>query len=170
MPARRRQVAHSRAFSVARSALDYRSRKATRDAPVIERMKALAAQYRALAIGAFASFLDGTDTRWAQGELTGCGGQRVCKCRASGQGNAWLRAVRGHKHRRGRTRCGPTTSCSTAAPTVAAQMPDGDRRVHQGRVGDRRRRPHLLAARDRGALRPGQRARRAGSPTQRQWS
>ena len=32
-------------FSVARSALDYRSRKATRDAPVIERMKALAAQY-----------------------------------------------------------------------------------------------------------------------------
>ena len=56
MPARRRQVAYSRErglslrractlFSVARSALDYQSRKATRDAPVIERMKALAAQY-----------------------------------------------------------------------------------------------------------------------------
>jgi putative transposase len=54
--ARRRQVAYSRGrglsvrractlFSVARSALDYQSRKATRDAPVIERMKALAAQY-----------------------------------------------------------------------------------------------------------------------------
>jgi putative transposase len=56
VPARRRQVAYSRErglsvrractlFSVARSALDYQSRKATRDAPVIERMKALAAQY-----------------------------------------------------------------------------------------------------------------------------
>jgi putative transposase len=56
VPARRRQVAYSRRrglsvrractlFSVARSALDYQSRKATRDAPVIERMKALAAQY-----------------------------------------------------------------------------------------------------------------------------
>jgi len=32
-------------FSVARSALDYQSRKAAQDAPVIERMKALAAQY-----------------------------------------------------------------------------------------------------------------------------
>jgi hypothetical protein len=32
-------------FSMARSALDYQSRKATRDAPVIERMKGLAAQY-----------------------------------------------------------------------------------------------------------------------------
>jgi putative transposase len=32
-------------FSVARSALSYRSRKAERDAPVIERMKALSAQY-----------------------------------------------------------------------------------------------------------------------------
>ena len=33
------------AISVARSALDYQSQKVTRDAPVIERMKALAAQY-----------------------------------------------------------------------------------------------------------------------------
>jgi hypothetical protein len=31
---------------------------------------------------------------------------------------AWLRAVRGHSRRLGQTRCGPTTSCSTAAPTV----------------------------------------------------
>jgi putative transposase len=56
VPARRRQVAYGQErglsarractlFSVARSALDYQSRKATRDAPVIERMKALAAQY-----------------------------------------------------------------------------------------------------------------------------
>ena len=56
VPARRRQVAYSRErglsvrractlFSVARSALNYPSRKVTKDAPVIERMKALAAQY-----------------------------------------------------------------------------------------------------------------------------
>jgi putative transposase len=56
VPARRRQVAYSREhglsarractlFSVARSALSYESRKAAADAPVIERMKALAAQY-----------------------------------------------------------------------------------------------------------------------------
>ncbi len=56
VPARRRQVAYSRErglsarractlFSVARSALSYASRKATKDAPVIDRMKALSAQY-----------------------------------------------------------------------------------------------------------------------------
>jgi putative transposase len=60
VPARRRQVAYGQErglsarractlFSVARSALDYQSRKATRDAPVIERMKALAAICRPLA-------------------------------------------------------------------------------------------------------------------------
>jgi putative transposase len=56
VPARRRQVAYSRErglsarractlFSVARSALDYRSRKAAADAPALDRMRALAAQY-----------------------------------------------------------------------------------------------------------------------------
>jgi putative transposase len=56
VPARRRQVAYSRErglsarractlFSVARSALGYASRKAAQDAPVIDRMKVLAAQY-----------------------------------------------------------------------------------------------------------------------------
>jgi putative transposase len=54
--ARRRQVAYGRErglsarractlFSVARSALAYQSRKAARDAPAIERMKELSAQY-----------------------------------------------------------------------------------------------------------------------------
>ena len=56
VPARRRQVAYGRErglsarractlFSVARSALAYRSRKAARDACAIERMKELSAQY-----------------------------------------------------------------------------------------------------------------------------
>jgi len=56
VPARRRQVAYGRErglsarractlFSVARSAMGYRSRQATKDAPVIARMKELSAQY-----------------------------------------------------------------------------------------------------------------------------
>src|SRR6516225_4279617 len=56
VPARRRQVVYGRErglsvrrsctlFKVARSALSYRSRKLGKDAPVIERMKGLAAQY-----------------------------------------------------------------------------------------------------------------------------
>lgn len=56
VPARRRQVAYSRErglsarractlFKVARSALSYQGRKAARDAPVVERMKELSAQY-----------------------------------------------------------------------------------------------------------------------------
>jgi putative transposase len=56
VPARRRQVAYGREhglsvrractlFEVARSSLGYRGRKAVKDAPVIERMKALSAQY-----------------------------------------------------------------------------------------------------------------------------
>ena len=56
VPARRRQVAYSRErglsarractlFEVARSALSYESRKPSRDAPVIARMRALSAQY-----------------------------------------------------------------------------------------------------------------------------
>jgi putative transposase len=56
VPARRQQVAYGRErglsarractlFSVARSALEYRSRKAAKDAPVVTRMKELSAQY-----------------------------------------------------------------------------------------------------------------------------
>ena len=56
VPARRRQVAYSRErglsarractlFKVARSALSYQGRKAVKDAPVVERMKELSAQY-----------------------------------------------------------------------------------------------------------------------------
>ena len=52
VPARRRQVAYSRErglsallFKVARSALSYQGRKPPRDAAVVERMRALSAQY-----------------------------------------------------------------------------------------------------------------------------
>jgi putative transposase len=69
VPARRRQVAYGwerglsarRActlFSVARSALEYRSRKAAKDAPVIERMKELSAQYPRYGYRRIRIFLD----------------------------------------------------------------------------------------------------------------
>ena len=56
VPARRQQVGYRRErglsarractlFSLARSALEYRSRKAAKDAPVVARMKELSAQY-----------------------------------------------------------------------------------------------------------------------------
>jgi putative transposase len=45
-------------FSVARSALEYRSRKAVKDAPVIERMKELSAQYPRYGYRRIRLFLD----------------------------------------------------------------------------------------------------------------
>ena len=67
VPARRQQVAYGRElglsarractlFSVARSTLKYRSRKATKDAPVVERMTELSAQYPRYGIGASVFF------------------------------------------------------------------------------------------------------------------
>jgi putative transposase len=46
-------------MKVARSALGYRSTKAARDVPVLARMVALSAQYRATATTASGSFSDG---------------------------------------------------------------------------------------------------------------
>jgi putative transposase len=53
------------------------------------------------------------------GRRTGCGGRRGYRSRASGRGSASL-PPRGHarKRRADRTKCGPTTSFSTIAPTV----------------------------------------------------
>ena len=69
VPARRRQVAYGRErglserrlctlFSVARSAVSYQSGKAAQDALVIERMKALAAQYPRCGYRRIRIFLD----------------------------------------------------------------------------------------------------------------
>ena len=70
VPARRQQVAYGRElglsarractlFSVARSTLKYRSRKATKDAPVVERMTELSA-LPATGIGASVFFSTAT--------------------------------------------------------------------------------------------------------------
>jgi putative transposase len=69
VPARRQQVAYGRElglsarractlFSVARSTLKYRSRKATKDAPVVERMTELSAQYPRYGYRRIRIFLD----------------------------------------------------------------------------------------------------------------
>jgi hypothetical protein len=50
----------------------------------------------------------------------------------------------------------------------AAQVSDGNRRVHQGGTSDRPRWPHPLATCDRSPGATGQRARRTGLPAQRQ--
>jgi len=69
VPARRQQVAYGRElglsarractlFSVARSTLKYRSRKARKDAPVVERMTELSAQYPRYGYRRIRIFLD----------------------------------------------------------------------------------------------------------------
>ena len=182
VPARRRQVAYSRErglsvrractlFSVARSALRYQSRKATRDAPVIERMKALAAQYPRYGYRRIRIFLGRDGYRMSPGRA-----YRLWQ--ASGSAGAAQAAEKA----RG---CEPAaaTGAIGAEPGVvlrlrirplrqrpAAQVPDRHRRVHQGGFGDRRRRPHSLAAGNRGAVALGQRARCADLPAQRQRS
>ena len=99
VPARRRQVAYGRGrglsarractlFSVARSALEYRSRKAAKDAPVVARMKELSAPIRGTAIGASAFSSTATAIASAPAGRTGCGERRGCRCRASGRGSA----------------------------------------------------------------------------------
>ena len=78
VPARRQQVAYGRErglsarractlFSVARSALEYRSRKAAKDAPVVTRMKELSAQYPRYGYRRIRIFLDRDGHRMSPG-------------------------------------------------------------------------------------------------------
>ena len=124
VPARRRQVVYGRErglsarractlFKVARSALSYRSRKAVKDAPVIKRMRSLSREYPRYGYRRIRVFM-GREGR------VDCGKRRGCRFRVSGQGNVSLRLGRGRKRLRDRTKCGPTTSYSTAAPTASS--------------------------------------------------
>ena len=99
VPARRQQVAYGRGrglsarractlFSVARSALEYRSRKAAKDAPVVTRMKELSAQYPRYGYRRIRIFLNRDGYRRAPAGRTGCGKRQGCRCRASGRGSA----------------------------------------------------------------------------------
>ena len=78
VPARRQQVAYSREcglsarractlFSVARSALEYRGRKAAKDAPVVARMKELSTQYPRYGYRRIRIFLDRDGHRMSPG-------------------------------------------------------------------------------------------------------
>ena len=148
VPARRRQVTYGRErglsvrractlFSVARSALRYESRKAAADAPAIERMTALAAQYPRYGYRRIRIFLGRDGHRMSPGT-------RVAAV-ASG---ALAGAAQAAEETR---RCGSAAAAGSirAEPGVvvrlrvrplrqrtAAQMPDGHRRVHQGGPGD----------------------------------
>ena len=97
VPARRQRVAYGRGrglsarractlFSVARSALEYRSRKAAKDAPVVTRMKELSAQYPRYGYRRIRIFLNRDGHRMSG--RTGCGKRQGCRCRASGRGSA----------------------------------------------------------------------------------
>jgi hypothetical protein len=126
VPARRQQVANGRErglsarractlFSVARSALEYRSRKGAKDAPVVTRMKELSAQYPRYGYRRIRIFIDRDGHRMSPGRA-----HRLWQT-ASGRGSASpLRRGHARKHRVGRTRCGATTSCSTIAPMVSS--------------------------------------------------
>ena len=132
VPARRRQVAYGRErglsarractlFSVARSALSYRSRKAAKDAAVVERMKELSAQYPRYGYRRIRIFLGRDGHRMSPGRahrLWRAARLQVPRKRPRKR----VAPPRGHarKRRAGRTRCGPTTSCSTIAPTVSS--------------------------------------------------
>ena len=131
VPARRRQVAYGREhglsarractlFSVARSALGYRSVKPAIDAKAMERMKALSAQYPRYGSRRVRIFLARDGHPMSPGGRIGCGGWAACRCRASGAASGWPRRVRARRRRPVRTRCGATTSCSTAAPTASS--------------------------------------------------
>ena len=130
VPARRRQVAYGRErglsvrractlFSVARSALRYRGRKATKDAAAIGRMRELSAQYPRYGYRRIRIFLGLDGHRMSVGRTTGCGDQRGCRCRASGPESASRLLGHDRGRRADRTRCGPTTLCSIDAPTAS---------------------------------------------------
>ena len=131
LPARRRRVAYSRErglsarractlFSVARSALSYRSRRlAKKDAPVIGRMKALSAQYSRYGYRRIRIFLGRDGHRMSPGRAY-CGVRRACRCRASGHGSGFRLRGRARRRPLGLTRSGPTTSCSTIVPMASS--------------------------------------------------
>ena len=108
-------------LGVARSALGYRSAKAEKDAPVLTRMAALAAQYPRYGYRRIRIFLE---REGHAHEL----GTRLAAVAARPPAGAAPAAAQAHRHAAGRgrrrrpapTRCGPTTSSSTGAPTASS--------------------------------------------------
>ena len=133
VPARRRQVAYGRErglsarractlFSVARSALRVsQPARRSKDAAVIARMKELSAQYPRYGYRRIRIFLGRDGHRMSPGRALSAvaGGESAGAAQAADE--SVLRSCgRDRKRRSGRTRYGPTTSCSTIAPTASS--------------------------------------------------
>ena len=106
---------------VGRSALRYRSRKAEKDAPVLARMSELAAQYPRYGYRRVRIFLgrDGHKMSFGRAYRLWQAGEAAGAEEAAAQAHC-QRAGRVRRRRRGPTRCGATTSCSTGAPTASS--------------------------------------------------
>ena len=107
-------------LSVARSALSYGPRKEVTDAPALARMGELARVYPRYGYRRIQVFLGRDGHAMSAGRAYGSGAQRACRSRASGRAGGWRAAGPGRRRPRERTRSGPTTSCSTAAPTASS--------------------------------------------------
>src|ERR1700731_2485029 len=176
VPARRQQVAYGRErglsarractlFSVARSALEYRSRKGAKDAPVVTRMKELSAQYPRYGYRRIRIFLNRDGHRMSPGRAH----------------RLWQTARLQVPRKRLRKRI-------AAAPRPRPQAPSGPNQVwcydfvfdhcangqqlktvaDEFTKEDRGRRPHPPRPRHRGVVTPGERARRPEVSAQRQ--
>jgi len=131
VPARRRQVAYGRErglsarractlLKVERSALSYQGRKAAREAPVVERVRELSAQYPRYGYRRIRIFLGRDGYRMSFGRayrLWRAAGLQLPRKRPRKRAAAGGPALR---HRGGQTRCGHTISCSTAVPMVSS--------------------------------------------------
>ena len=121
---RRQQVAYARTrglsdrracalLSVARSTLGYHSRLAVRDAPAVEAMRRLAAQYPRYGYRRIRIFLKREGHVMSTIGPTACGARRACRCRVGVRGAESRRGVRARCRRPRRITCGPMTSSST---------------------------------------------------------
>ena len=152
-------------LGIARSTLSYELRLPAKDAPVIEPMKQLSAQYPRYGYRRIRIFL-----RRQGHQLGSHRAHRLWR-------QAGLQLPRRRPRRRiatGRPRPLPASRrelrlglrlrLRRLRQRPAAQVPDGRRRVHPRMPGHRRGRLDPLQARDRGALAPRQHARRAALP------
>jgi putative transposase len=106
-------------FKVARSALSYWGRKAARDAPVVERMREVSAQYPRYGYRRIRIFLGRAGYRMSPGRAyrlwLAAGLQLPRKRPKKRVAAAW----RDRKRRVGRTRYGPMISCSIIVPMAS---------------------------------------------------
>jgi putative transposase len=128
VPVRREQVAYAQRRGPSQQVVHAAHRgalgaelpaRATKDAPVLARMAALSAQYPRYGYRRIRIFLGRDGHPMSPGRAWRLGGAPGCRSRARGHANASPAAGRGPRPRPAPTRCGPTTSSSTGAPTAS---------------------------------------------------